>query len=159
MKKEELASIIRNIVREEVERALPNVLVEILASKVAEQEVVTERVAKPKPAPVRSAPKPTKQFSTNPILNQVLNETLGGVPSDPEAEMVSAEMSVPGAQVSVLDKIRNIPQSELNENKEVAGVLNVLKKDFRQIVRAVDKKSNLVPSPNFKMTPGMFDQE
>lgn len=157
MNKQELTNIIRTIVREEVERSLPNVLVEILASKVAEgQEVVTERrVAQ---APVRKpVAAPQRKFSTNPILNQILNETQGGVPSDPEAEMVSAEMPVPGAQVSILDKMRTIPQSQLNENKEVAGVFNVLKKDFRQVVRAMDKAAPRVPPPNFKMQPGMFD--
>jgi len=104
MKKEELVNIIRGIVREEVERALPNVLVEILATKVAGQEVVTERVAAP---PRRPSPAtPPKKFSSNPILNQVLNETQGGVPTDPDVEVVSAEMPVPGQQVSILDKMR-----------------------------------------------------
>ena len=159
MNKQELTTIIRNIVREEVERALPNVLVEILASKVSEgQSVVTERAApvqQRRPQQVQA--RPQQKFSSNPVLNQILNETSGGVPSDPEAEMVSAEMPVPGAQVSILDKMRTIPQSQLNENKEVAGVFNVLKKDFRQVVRAMDKAAPRMAPPNFKMQPGMFD--
>lgn len=158
MKKEELVSIIRGVVREEVERALPNLLVEILASKVAGQEVVTERAV---PAPRRQTPvvKPQKQFSSNPILNQVLNETQGGVPGDPEESLVSADMPVPGQQVSILDKVKGITKQELSENKEVAGVLNVLKRDFRQVVRAADKKAANVPAPNFKMQPGAFEQQ
>jgi hypothetical protein len=162
MNKQELTNIIRNIVREEVERALPNVLVEILASKVAEgQEVVTERRVAPLPAR-RPAAVPPRKFSSNPILNQVLNETQGGIPSDPEVQMVQAEMPVPGQQVSVLDAMKSIPKAQLNENKEVAGVLNVLKKDFRQVVKAMDKAAPRIPPPNFKMNigvPGTFDQQ
>jgi hypothetical protein len=158
MNKEELKQIIRSIVREEVERALPNVLVEILTSKVGDREMVTEVAQAPiQRRPVAAAPRPQQKFSSNPILNQVLNDTRGGVPADPEAEMVSAEMPVAGAQVSVLDKIRSIPKAQLAENKEVAGVLNVLNRDFRQTVRAIDKSAGRVPAPNFKMQPGMFD--
>jgi len=158
MNKQELTTIIRTIVREEVERTLPNVLVEILAAKVSEgQAVVTERTS-PSQQLRRQAPQPMRKFSTNPILNQILNETHGGIPSDPEVGMVSSGMSVPGQQVSILDKMRTISKEQLAENREVAGVFNVLNRDFRQVVRAVDKKANVVaPPPNFKMTPGMFD--
>ena len=91
MNKEELKQIIRSIVREEVERALPNVLVEILASKVGDREMVTEVAQAPiQRRPVVAAPRPQQKFSSNPILNQVLNDTRGGVPADPEAKMVSA---------------------------------------------------------------------
>ena len=161
MKKEELVSIIRGVVREEVERTLPNVLVEILASKVAEQELVSERISAPvSRKAVSHQPQPTKKFSTNPILNQILNETQGGVPTDPETEMVSAEMSVPGAQVSILDKMKGISAEQLNENKEVAGVFNVLKRDFRQIVRAIDSKAkNVSVPPRIQFKPGDFDQQ
>lgn len=160
MKKEELVSIIRKIVAEEVARELPNVLVEILASKVGERELVAESYTEPAPRPIRKAvttARVPKQFSTNPILNQILNETQGGVPGDPEAELVSGEMPTPGAQVSILDKMRTIPQSQLDENREVAGVFNVLKKDFRQVVKAMDRSAPRGPTPNFKMQPGMFD--
>lgn len=160
MNKTELTSIIRTIVREEVERSLPNVLVEILASKVSEgQSVVTERVVPTQQRRTQPVVRPQQKFSTNPILNKILNETNGGVPAEEGTEMVSQEMPVAGAQVSILDKMKTISKQQLSENKEVAGVVNVLNRDFRQLVRAIDKKSVNAPAPNFKMTPGMFDQE
>lgn len=160
MNKQELTSIIRTIVREEVERSLPNVLVEILASKVTEgQSVVTERAVSTQQKRTLPVARPQQKFSTNPILNKILNETHGGVPQEEGSAMVSQEMPVPGAQVSILDKMKNVSKQQLTENKEVAGVINVLNRDFRQLVRAIDKKSGNVPAPNFKMSPGMFDQE
>ena len=161
MNKQELKEIIRSIVREEVERALPNVLVEILASKVGDRELVAESAPvqqrRPQVAQQRPQPRAQQKFSSNPILNQILNETQGGVPGDSDSPRVSAEMPVPGAQVSILDKVKGISKQQLAENKEVAGVLNVLNRDFRQLVKAVDKNANRVPTPNFKMQPGMFD--
>ncbi len=165
MKKEELVSIIRGIVREEIERALPNALVEILASKSSKQDIVNEMQRRTPAPPRRQAPPPQppqRKFSSNPILNQVLNETQGGIPPQEDGPAVLAEMPeapVPGQQVSILEKIKHIPKEQLTENKEIAGVLNVLNRDFRQVVRAVDKKASMVPMPNFKMTPGAFDQD
>lgn len=143
MNKQELTTIIRTIVREEVEKSLPNVLVEILASKVNEPTTITERRA---PAPsvqpqaaVRRKPlvsfeggqppemeRPQQKFSSNPVLNQILNETRGGIPTE------TPDM---GGQVSILETLDSLPQTE-----EVQGVANALTKDYRSLLKAMDKK-------------------
>lgn len=139
MKKNELIEIIRTLVKEEVHNTLPQLLMEVLAEKLTGQEVLTEKITE---APKRKVnvdlESPVKQASTqvpriftkNPILNQALNETVGGVPQE-------AETSTP----STLDVIKTIPKEMLNENKEVAAVANALTRDYSKLIKAADAKA------------------
>ena len=103
MKKNELVDIIRTLVKEEVNNALPQLLMEVLAERLSENSAaILENRTATKQQPVKSkvevfmeepsvpAPvaQPQKMYSKNPILNQVLNETTGGVPT--EATMQSS---------------------------------------------------------------------
>lgn len=139
MKKNELVDIIRTLVKEEVHNALPQLLMEVLAEKLTGQEVLTEKVVEaPKrkinvglESPIKQAPiQATKLFTKNPILNQVLNETVGGVPQ--EAETTTK---------STLDVIKTLPKEVLNENKEVAAVANALTRDYSKLIKAADEKA------------------
>ena len=139
MKKNELIEIIRTLVKEEVHNTLPQLLMEVLAEKLTGQEVLTEKVTEaPRKrvnvgleAPVKQAPvQAPKVFTKNPILNQVLNETVGGVPQEAE---VSTQ--------STLDVIKTIPKEMLNENKEVAAVANALTRDYSKLIKAADEKA------------------
>jgi hypothetical protein len=141
MKKNELVDIIRTLVKEEVNNALPQLLMEVLAEKMSENSAaILENRAVPTPQPVKNkvavfleapvatvAPKPQRIYSKNPILNQVLNETTGGVPTE-------------SAIQSSVDIIQQLTPQQLNENKEVAAVANALKKDYRSLLKAMDKK-------------------
>ena len=97
MKKQELVEIIRTLVKEEVNSVLPQLLMEVLAEKITQNQsalletsksAASPSVVTKKPtirvgldAPLKQSPAPTlKTFSTKPNLNQVLNETVGGVP-------------------------------------------------------------------------------
>lgn len=139
MKKNELIEIIRTLVKEEVHNTLPQLLMEVLAEKLTGQEVLTEKVTEaPRgrvnvglEAPVKQVPvQSPKVFTKNPILNQVLNETVGGVPQEAE---VSTQ--------STLDVIKTIPKEMLNENKEVAAVANALTRDYSKLIKAADAKA------------------
>lgn len=139
MKKNELIEIIRTLVKEEVHNTLPQLLMEVLAEKLTGQEMLTEKVAEaPKrkvhvdlESPVKQAPvQAPKMFSKNPILNQILNETVGGIPQ--EADTSSS---------STLDIIKTIPKEMLNENKEVAAVANALTRDYSKLIKAADAKA------------------
>lgn len=140
MKKNELVDIIRTLVKEEVHNALPQLLMEVLAEKLTGQEVLTEKVVEaPKrkvnvglEAPIKQAPvQSPKMFTKNPILNQVLNETIGGVPQEKE------ESAAP----STLDVIKTLPREVLAENKEVAAVANALTRDYSKLIKAADAKA------------------
>lgn len=128
MTKNELLNAIRVIVQEEVRSQLPNILIEILSEKTgSDRQVVSERAApvKARPTPVRQST-PTvepRKYSINPTINAVLNETIGGVPSEEDTP------------VGV-----TIPKEVLAENSAVAGVANALNRDYRQLLRATDKK-------------------
>lgn len=145
MKKNELVDIIRTIVKEEVNEALPQLLMEVLAEKITKNsESILESTKSAKPIstkkpnfnvgldePVKKQPlQAPKVFTKNPILNQVLNETIGGVPVEEEASAPSA-----------IDVIKTLPKEALNENKEVAAVANALTRDYSKLLKAVDAKA------------------
>jgi hypothetical protein len=151
MNKQELVEIIRTIVKEEIVTSLPDVLVEILATKVNEREIVTEQKETFSPTIKRqsmvsldepiipSKPvshQPPKRYSTNPVLNAVLNETKGGVPKEDEV-----------ASASVLDTIKTIPKEVLAENTAVQAVAGALTRDYRSFLKKVAAKAPGVPKP------------
>ena len=145
MKKTELVEIIRTIVKEEVHNALPQLLMEVLAEKMTENSAaILESKRQQEQAPTRKPnfnvglEEPIKRqpvsvpkiFTKNPLLNQVLNETVGGVPTEEQTQTSSA-----------LDVIKNLPREALNENKEVAAVANALTRDYSKLIKAADAKA------------------
>jgi hypothetical protein len=60
----------------------------------------------------------------------VLNETVGGVPTEEQTSTPSA-----------IDVIKTLPKETLNENKEVAAVANALTRDYSKLLKAVDAKA------------------
>jgi hypothetical protein len=143
MNKKELVEIIRTVVREEINDSLPQYLMEVLAERITAQPVITEQkeptittAPRKKPsvafeAPVKQAPvQAPRTFSSNPIFNQVLNETVGGIPDE-------NSVSIPSA----IDTIKNLPKEVLAENKDVAAVANAMTRDYSKLMRAIDTKS------------------
>ena len=126
MKKSELKMMIREVVREEIRMALKEV---IGGSK--------QPVQKPKS-------KQKQNYSKNPVLNEVLNdtntedwETMGGTTytSERMGELVGDQY--------VGDQYKNL----MNDNQpQTSGVVvdgkqpDFLKKDYRELMNAVDKK-------------------
>jgi hypothetical protein len=146
MKKNELVDIIRTLVKEEVHNALPQLLMEVLAEKMTENSTsilessknsnpttsykkpqINVGLESPLKQPAAAAP---KMFTNNPVLNQVLNETVGGIPLEETASTPTA-----------IDVIKSIPKEALNENKEVAAVANALTRDYSKLLKAVDAKA------------------
>jgi len=144
MKKNELVDIIRTIVKEEVHNALPQLLMEVLAEKMTENSATilesnkTPTTKQKSPnfnvgleEPLKKQPiQAPKMFTKNPLLNQVLNETVGGVPTEEQTSTPSA-----------IDVIKTLPKEALNENKEVAAVANALTRDYSKLIKAADAKA------------------
>ena len=145
MKKNELVDIIRTIVKEEVHNALPQLLMEVLAEKMSENSAaILESKKQQEQAPTRKpsfnvgleepvkrqAVQAPKIFTKNPLLNQVLNETVGGIPTEEQTSVASA-----------LDVIKTLPADVLNENREVAAVANALNRDYSKLIKAADAKA------------------
>jgi hypothetical protein len=146
MKKTELVEIIRTLVKEEVNNALPQLLMEVLAEKMVQNSnslVETKKPTEQQQVAPRRAPSVSfegsmkqppvqapKTFTTNPILNQVLNETVGGVPQE---ESVSTP--------SAIDALQSLPKQVLAENKEVAAVASAMTRDYSTLLKAIDAKA------------------
>ena len=143
MHKKELLEIIRTVVREEINNALPQYLMEVLAERITAQPVITEE--KPPTIPTAPRKKPSvsfeapikkatvqapRTFSSNPIFNQILNETVGGIPDE-------SSVSVPSA----IDTIKNLPKEVLAENKDVAAVANAMTRNYSKLMKAIDAKA------------------
>ena len=129
MKKSQLKTMIRQIVREEVAMAI--------------QEVITELKQPTQSQPTK--PIQEKHYSKNKVLNDVLNETangdwktLGGgeYTSDRMNELVGgqyADMMEDTSQTNV-----NLAAS-MGVNPNTPG-MDFLKKDYSSLMKAIDKK-------------------
>ena len=137
-KKSNAKTLIRQIVREEVALAIKEVITELRKP--------TQQVSQPKPSN-ESVNK--RDFSTNPVLNEVLKDTEGGLPTDDYPTMGGAEYTtermgeVLGSAYSDLGNNPQQPNStlaaEMGVNPDAPG-MDFLKKDFRAVMKAVDKK-------------------
>lgn len=147
MKTQELKEIIRSVIKEELQKTLPtlipNILSEILTGQnktVVSEKLETPKVSQKPSENIQPAKKTFKKYTNNETLNAVLNETVGGVPRE-------------GAYVGLMDALRSeslgganinesvqIPQQITPVNEEQAKVLNVINRDFRKLMKAVDKK-------------------
>lgn len=149
MTKKELTEIIRGIIREEVKEALPSLLLEVLSEKVSapapSKRQVTTEVKRPAP----EAPRPIKKYSNNPVLNAILNETSGGIPSENSAQMVSADLSklgfggeIPRTTETVADTmLSHIPKEVIAENKEIQAVAGAFTRNYRDLIKASESIS------------------
>lgn len=149
MKKSELLEMIRTVVKEEVDQALPQLLMEVLAEKIVNNEQPVRSNApksfngtSPAPAsyrkpqvaldaPIRSEVKVPNIFSANSKYGKILNETQGGVPQD----------GFVGSGPTAHDALENIPREVLNENRDVAAVASAMTRDYSQMLKAIDAKA------------------
>lgn len=150
MKTEEFKSIVRSIIQEELKVVLPTmipkILTEVLSNNVKveptqkiEKEPISEKVKQP------TSQKQYKKYTNNEMLNQILNETTGGVPQEGSFVGYSSILNSQPLNESI-----NIdtptPTSVVNE--EQSKVLNVMNRDYRKLMKAVDnkKKSGNIPT-------------
>ena len=124
-KKTNIKTIIRQMVREEVAMAIKEVITELkqpIESQPKQQKKIVEK----------------KSFTNNSVLNDVLNETaqdeewktLGGEKFD--SSKINDVMG--GAYGDMMNKNPNIPVSVEGQSPDF------LKKDYRAVMKAIDKK-------------------
>lgn len=83
-------------------------------------------------------PKKHIKYTSNPVLNEVLNQTQGGLPKD--GEMVG--LIGDGFGSSINRELINEVKAPENAPKEVKSVYEAITKDYRSLMKAVDKKKN-----------------
>lgn len=151
MKAEKFKQLVRAIVQEEIKKSLPKLVPQIVA------EALSGKSVKPKlietnnedffeslknemagtPVPAAPKPKQPKKFTNNPLLNQVLNETEGGVPQDVS---FGAQMQRPNFKAGSQPLNIQTPASPiLNEETKAQAELGVFK-DYRKLMKAIDVK-------------------
>ena len=147
MKTQELKEIIRSVIKEELQKTLPTLIPNILSEILTGQNknVVSEKLETPKVSHkpsenIQPAKKTFKKYTNNDALNAVLNETVGGVPSEGSYVGLMGALRSESLGGANINESVQIPQQITPVNEEQAKVLNVINRDFRKLLKAVDKK-------------------
>ena len=155
MKTDALKEIIRKIVQQEVKAVLRNELRTCLAeillaqdgkksqlketSSTKMQDLIEQEQVEEQPTP---APKKFVKYTSNDVLNQILNETTGGVPREGQYVGLSEGFSPIGSDRSVIsDPVAPVQVPEAAP-KEVKSVYQAMTRDYSKLMKAIDKKRN-----------------
>ena len=152
MKAKDLAQLLEVIVRKVVREELKPILSEVKKSQKPIIKEIKSKKVKVDPLDIniseiiaedKKVSKP-KSFIKNPLLNEMLNEThqsgewrtMDGNPYTSN----QAQSFMAGGSTTVAP-MQDIDGNPVNTNsEEVAGVMNVINKDYSQLMKAIDKK-------------------
>ena len=153
MNKKELIKIIELVVRKEVKKQMTEIFI-----NDKEEIKLSETISKPKPKKVVNKPK--KQYSKNPVLNEVLNNTkplgssqtdeypsLGGgvLGSDNMAEVLGygdlgrGQNKERAREMAAVDTIK---KAGVSVDQVPEGVQNALTRDYSGLMKAINKKKD-----------------
>ena len=146
MKSNELKEIIRSIIKEELDKTLPTLIPKILSEVLSVRQSNTIQSSEPivsKKTVVKETvekSKELKKYSSNPILNEILNQTVVKIPN--EGSMAGLESTFKSQAFAGMQMNESVetPQPVAPVTEEQGKVMNVLKRDFRSLMKAVDKK-------------------
>ena len=152
MKKNDLIKIIELVVRKEIKKQMTEIFI-----NDKEEIKLSETISKPKPKKVVNKPK--KQYSKNPVLNEVLNNTkplgstgqtdeypsLGGgvLGSDNMAEVLGygdlgrGQNKERAREMAAVDTIK---KAGVSVDAVPEGVQNALTRDYSGLMKAINKK-------------------
>lgn len=125
------------VLREEIRKQFPTLFAAVISETfantklkppVADFDSPIEELQVPVKPPVQTAKKPVK-YSNNPVLNRVLNETVGGVPS--ESTMNVGLSSPLGNSPSSMPPINEVAIQQ----QKTLGIY----KDYRSLLKKVDQ--------------------
>ena len=139
---------VRSVVQSELKLQLAEIFSkEVIQSKKKssesdlEQQILKELDVMNESDVVEEQVKPTKKFvkyTSNPMLNDILNQTTGGVPQ--EGSMVSMMGGYGGSTQEVITETK-VPE---NAPAPVKGVYSAINRDYRALLKAVDSKKSKV---------------
>ena len=146
MKSNELKEIIRSIIKEELDKTLPTLIPKILSEVLSGRQSSTIQSSQPivstKTVVKESVQKPKeiKKYSSNPILNEILNQTVVKIPN--EGSMAGLDSTFKSQAFSGMQMNESVETSQpvAPVTEEQGKVMNVLNRDFRSLMKAVDKK-------------------
>lgn len=122
---------------------IPKILTEILSGKqsnVIQSNQVANSTSKNTVQESVQKPKEVKKYTNNPILNEILNQTVVKIPS--EGSMVGLDSTFKSQAFAgmQINEAVDVPEPVAPVTEEQGKVMNVLKRDFRSLMKAVDKK-------------------
>lgn len=135
---------VRSVLKQELKKQLAEILlkedsVTVKKSKDTELEDMLENIDdqdttlednSPPPAPVKKFVK----YSNNPMLNEILNQTTGGIPQEGGMVSMMGGMGSIGSEVITETKV---PE---NAPAPVKGVYSAMNRDYRSLMKAVNNK-------------------
>jgi hypothetical protein len=143
MKSNELKEIIRTVIREELDKTLPTlipkVLTEILSGKQS-NVIQSNQISKNSVQESVQKPKEVKKYTNNPVLNEILNQTVVKIPSEGSIAGLDSTFKSQAFAGMQMNETVETPQQAAPVTEEQGKVMNVLNRDFRSLMKAVDKK-------------------
>jgi len=135
---------VRNVLKEELKYQLTEMLlgnqVQNLSKSVSKESFIDKSESLIEEETLPEPPKPKKhvKYTSNPVLNEILNQTQGGVPQ--EGQMIGLIGDGFGGNVG-REQINEVKAPE-NAPEPVKTVYQAMNKDYRSLMKAVDKKRN-----------------
>ena len=145
MKSNELKEIIRAVIREELDKTLPTLIPKVLTEVLSGKKMaITDSTSTVKSVVKESIEKPKeiKKYTNNPVLNEILNQTVVKIPKDDSMvglDSTFKSQAFSGMQINESTQISE-PEPVAPVTEEQGKVMDVLKRDFRSLMKAVDKK-------------------
>lgn len=133
MKKEQLTNLIREAVRVELKSFLPKLLKELNTTTDQPSnstdivEVTRKSLSKVRTDTPPKSKKNYKTFSKNPAINDILNETVGGIPQE-------------GGVSSGINEVKDFQGQTVDVDALPDHVSTALTRDYSVVLKAVDKK-------------------
>ena len=162
MDMDKLLEAIQILVKEELKEQLPALIKEGVKAEM--KKILSETKVAPKPVsksismakailgdePIQESVAPTKQYSKNPMINQILNETRGGIPQGDGGfrtmNFGQGDMGSIAGRTAVADKMgygemaRGPQPTGLGVNTGVAEIDKALNRDYSELVKRFKKK-------------------
>jgi len=161
MDMDKLLEAIQILVKEELKEQLPALIKEGVKAEM--KKMLSETKVAPKPQskgismakaileeePIQESVVPTKQYSKNPIINQILNETRGGIPQGDGGfrtmNFGQGDMGSIAGRTAVADKMgygdmaKGPSPTGLGVNTGVAEIDKALNRDYSELVKRFKK--------------------
>jgi len=136
---------IRNVLKEELKSQLAEILLGNQFKNNTNTSVHTESFLEKTDSLIEEEmqeqplkPKKQVRYTSNPVLNEILNQTKGGVPREGELVGLIGDRFDENVGKEQINEIK-VPE---NAPKEIKTVYQAMTKDYRSLMKAVDKKRN-----------------
>ena len=157
MKSDVLKEVIKKIVQQEVKSILKKELRSCLAEMILAEDSKKTKIREDAPIKMEEmleesiqeevVPTPPKKFvkyTNNEMLNQILNETKGGIPREGQYVGLSEGFSNIGGDASIINEAMAPVKAPESATPEVKGVYQAITRDYSKLMKVIDTKRKKV---------------